>query len=717
MNVEREPWEISKLTSPNQPSPATIPEQKVGVRTLKFQAAWYKEYPWLHFCPVRGKVLCFECARACELGKDLRFRHEEPAFSSAGFSNWKKAKQKMSGHARSEMHKHALALKDEPTISEVVASAEKREQEMARSSLLKIVTSIKFLARQGLALRGHAENSGNLFQLLELRASDCPELQQWLKRKASFTSHDVQNEILELLSHEIIRDITAEVVGKRAGEDGVGDVKFYSVIVDGTQDLSGKEQESISVRFVDDELTVHEEFVGFYEPRSTTGADLAAMIEDALCRLGLPLSHLRGMAFDGAANMSGMFNGAQAILRQKQPAALFVHCGAHCANLVAKECCDASEVVRNAFQIVNEIGRLFSESSKFRTKFQDICEGSDVAPKINAQKLRPLCPTRWTVRLSAVDAVLAQYTEVVQALAELASGGSHVAARASGLHSQLLQGMTLVSLKMARTILAPLDRLNRRLQSATCTVSDLLQCVKLTQEVVASLRETADQTIEEFLKTVGASEADLEPVSLPRRRRPPARLTGDAAAHHPGSVNEYLRREYFTILDRTSAQLDDRFDQPGVRDHEKIEGLLLGDFSQGNVSGRLSGSPWQKDLNAEDLAAQLTVVFKRQRPSHLAEAASILRSMDRNARELFPEVGTLVRLLMTLPASSATAERSFSALRRLKTWLRSTMTQRRVNAAAVCHVHRQRLDGTDPSHVADMFASLNASRRRMFGGR
>ena len=82
------------------------------------------------------------------------------------------------------------------------------------------------------------------------------------------------------------------------------------MIVDGTQDISGTEQESICIRYVDDALTVHEEFVGFYEPRSTTGADLAAMIEDALLRLGLPLSHLRGMTFHGASNVRRLQRGA-----------------------------------------------------------------------------------------------------------------------------------------------------------------------------------------------------------------------------------------------------------------------------------------------------------------------------------------------------------------------------------------------------------------------
>jgi hAT family C-terminal dimerisation region len=49
--------------------------------------------------------------------------------------------------------------------------------------------------------------------------------------------------------------------------------------------------------------------------------------------------------------------------------------------------------------------------------------------------------------------------------------------------------------------------------------------------------------------------------------------------------------------------------------------------------------------------------------------------MATQLRSEYEKVEKLVRLLLVAPASSAEAERSFSALRRLKTWLRSTMTQ------------------------------------------
>ena len=105
-------------------------------------------------------------------------------------------------------------------------------------------------------------------------------------------------------------------------------------------------------------------------------------------RVGLSLTRLRGMAFDGASNMAAAFNGAQALLRKKQPRALYVHCGAHCANLVAKVSCEASMVMRKALHAVNELGVLFGESINLRNKFDYICVSGEDMP--TTAKLRPL---------------------------------------------------------------------------------------------------------------------------------------------------------------------------------------------------------------------------------------------------------------------------------------------------------------------------------------
>ena len=89
--------------------------------------------------------------------------------------------------------------------------------------------------------------------------------------------------------------------------------------------------------------------------------------------------------------------------------------------------------------------------------------------------------------------------------------------------------------------------------------------------------------------------------------------------------------------------------------------------------------------SALDIELQMDVRHYK-RPC-LAEHLKIFCEMEPNARCMFPAVEEQLRLLLISPASSCEAEQSFGALRRLKTWLRSTMTQVRLNHVVVFHVH------------------------------
>ena len=99
--------------------------------------------------------------------------------------------------------------------------------------------------------------------------------------------------------------------------------------------------------------------------------------------------------------------------------------------------------------------------------------------------------------------------------------------------------------------------------------------------------------------------------------------------------------------------------------------------------------------------------------SYSADAAGIIRGLP--VEELFGQVENLVRLLLVVPVSSCEAERSFSVLHRLKTWLRSTMSQNRFNHVAVCHVHQDRLDLLDKKSICKQFVAANDRRRKHFG--
>lgn len=239
------------------------------------------------------------------------------------------ALEKFTDHEKSACHRHAVLqlqqIKSGPVTAKL-SSQKAAEQESARTALLSVFGSIRYLARQGLALRGHEESQGNLMQLLQLRSEDSEPLRSWLPRTTKFVSAESQNEILELLSHNVLRAIVKEVQSSHQ----------FGIVVDGTQDCSGQEQESVCIRYVDTQMDVNEVFVGLFSPPDTTGLTLSVVIKDIVLRLGLQLSNVRAQTYDGAANMAGRFNGCQAIICRENPLALFFHCAAHSANLASE---------------------------------------------------------------------------------------------------------------------------------------------------------------------------------------------------------------------------------------------------------------------------------------------------------------------------------------------------------------------------------------------
>ena len=75
---------------------------------------------------------------------------------------------------------------------------------------------------------------------------------------------------------------------------------------------------------------------------------------------------------------------------------------------------------------------------------------------------------------------------------------------------------------------------------------------------------------------------------------------------------------------------------------------------------------------------------------------------------------TLVKLVLINPATNAISERSFSAMRRLKTYLRFTMGQKRLNAIMLLHVHKDMTDKLSVIEMANQFCTTE-HRQSVFG--
>ena len=115
------------------------------------------------------------------------------------------------------------------------------------------------------------------------------------------------------------------------------------------------------------------------------------------------------------------------------------------------------------------------------------------------------------------------------------------------------------------------------------------------------------------------------------------------------------------------------------------------------------------------LPIQLKMFKQTYKAESLHEAKVTYRSMEHAVRLLFPQVLVLLKLLLVCPVSSCECERSFSALRRLKTWLRTTITQRRLNHISICHVHQEQLDNVNVHELAKLFVQKSEIRRNLFG--
>ena len=93
-----------------------------------------------------------------------------------------------------------------------------------------------------------------------------------------------------------------------------------------------------------------------------------------------------------------------------------------------------------------------------------------------------------------------------------------------------------------------------------------------------------------------------------------------------------------------------------------------------------------------------------------------LQSLSAAQCNLHSQVVGLVTLVLVMPATNATSERSFSCLQRTKSYLWSTMTQLRLNNTMILHVHKDLTDNPNLIEVAnDFVANKQEHRLKVFG--
>jgi len=68
----------------------------------------------------------------------------------------------------------------------------------------------------------------------------------------------------------------------------------------------------------------------------------------------------------------------------------------------------------------------------------------------------------------------------------------------------------------------------------------------------------------------------------------------------------------------------------------------------------------------------------------------------------YPNIRACLQILLCMPDATASAERSFSTMRRVKTYLRSTMSTERMSGLGLLNIYRER--EINAEQVVDIFA-------------
>jgi hAT family C-terminal dimerisation region len=219
-----------------------------------------------------------------------------------------------------------------------------------------------------------------------------------------------------------------------------------------------------------------------------------------------------------------------------------------------------------------------------------------------------------------------------------------------------------------------------------------------------------------------ANENDVE-VSMPRQRKKAAKLAGDTKTQHTFSLEGNCRQQYSAVIDSIISQLNERFQQSTLTKLAAIEKLLVnaakGDYSTDSATqetfilygGFLHLSRLHEQLpmlknviqTIRDVTNGPTAKYCQQNKITSVRGLADTSAQSQFGQTLFSEVFRLCVIYMTVPMTSATAERSFSTLRRIKTYLRQTMSQ--CNACMVLNIHKDRADVLAIKDIAKSFVN------------
>lgn len=705
-------------------------------KTLTFQYSWLQKYPWLVYSPSQNGAFCKYCCLFPP--KDLRV-NKTGVLVSKPFTNLAKACGKdgiLEKHHELPYHrdsisraKMALDALEKPEISlRYLINKQNTEAYDKNIHILKSVTkAIILCGKQAIPLRGHKDdststdsNKGNFLAVLNLMAEGDSVLKEHLdygKKNAKYTSKTVQNELIVIIGNYI----RSQIAKSLSEADAV-----FSIIADEVTDrYANQEIMSLCLRFIEEDPhpEIKEIFYDFIHLQRTTGEEIAKQILCNLKNNNLDVHKVRGQSYDGASAMSSENVGVQGRIKRVEPKALYTHCKSHVLNLSIGASCKLPPV-RNMIDNINESYLFFHNSPKRQRYFENVIANYSETAKVI--KLQGLCKTRWTERHTCFEVFYEMYGILCTTLEFITDPTAHrennddwnwdreTRTKAQGLLSSLHASTNIISFVVVKNILDTVKGLASKLQKRDQDICQAYAMIDESKGKVQYIRDNIDSEFHQiFLECEELADKLNVEITKPRVA---GRQTqrGNAPSE---SVEEHFKRNIaLPFLDFLNSEMSKRFNL------EDRVGAALFKLLPNNI-GKLTENAdidslakdlqfWQTDLESPSSLRNEIKWWKIKWQKHSDKVPeNLVECLQEVDVDEFPNIRKLLIVGCTLPISSCEAERSFSTLRRTKTFLRSTMAEERLAGLSLMAIHHSL--HIDLDLIVNTFVTKNP--RRLFG--
>lgn len=685
---------------------------------------------WLVYSSSKDSVYCFCCKI---LGKST-----STLSTMNGFSDWQHLSLTLKRHETSAYHSENMKswvqlnnmLKNKTTVNEMQLRLLESEKKQWCDVLERIIAVIKFLSSQCLAFRGSSKtlyehDNGNFLKAIEMIASFDTVMRQHIhkiqcsksdsSRMTHYLGDQIQNEIIDMLGTTIKNFILNKV----------RESKYFSIILDCTPDSSHTEQITVVLRHVHlnnktNNVEICENFVGFCPITSSTGEGLLNFVLDLFSQLNLNIQNLRGQGYDNGSNMRGKHKGLQKKILEINNRAFYVPCSAHSLNLVVNDAANITHETVNFFNIIQEIYVFFSSSTK---RWSIICK---YLPDL---KLKALSATRWSSRIDAVKPLRYHLEKIFDALLEISDNNSSewdctTSQKAHSLALNIQNFRFICSVVIWFDILNEINALSKIMQSPTMNTEI---CINLVNNLINKF--TKYRSDEHFEVVVSEAskvahelnvEANFPAINTIRPRKKPTHFQYE---HHDEVLIDpkvkYKVEFFFRILDQAITSLKDRFEE--LQTFTEVFGFFsvnLFNYSDDELMKHCKDlnlklkddSHNESDIDGIDLYNEI-IALKSHFAENQSDPRTILQYLFTNDLiSTFPNTAIALRILLTLPVSVASGERSFSKLKIIKNYLRSTMLQQRLSNLAIVSIEHQLLDSLDTSKLIEEFSNIKARK-------